>query len=119
MSSTCATQAAHGATCDPTDFLQPCIDIRDYCDPTTTVCTRRIPIGGVCSPSAPCVPFATCDATTSICVALPRVDEACTIDANGFSNCLYDLQCMNGMTACAKGAIGCTCAVPPPGMACQ
>jgi hypothetical protein len=93
---TCLTPAARNATCDPTTILG-CIDERDYCDAGTKVCTPDVTTGTACggASGALCVGYDQCDQTSMKCVALATSGQACTVDSNGFSNCIGSLQCTN------------------------
>jgi len=94
--STCYTPAARKATCDPTQFLFACADYRDYCDATTKTCTQNVAQGVACQGSngAQCVGFDEC--VNAFCAARPSVQQACTVDSTGFSDCLATLACTNG-----------------------
>jgi hypothetical protein len=83
-----------------------CDDIRDYCDPVTSICTARIPVGGACDPNTPtfCIGYAWCDGTT--CVALPGPGATC--DANN-DRCLASLTCDANLQ----------CTLPPAGGSCR
>ena len=106
-SPTCIAPAAEGATCDPM-LLLPCADNRDYCDETTKKCTLRLAIGGACEGAngALCVGYATC--TSMTCAARVTAGGACTLDMQGFSNCLGDLDCKTN-----------ACTLPPAEAACR
>lgn len=98
---TCKKPAASKATCSRMDLI-PCADSRDYCDATSSTCTRRIAVGGTCSGTLPCVGYASC--INGACVADIPLGGACTGDG---ADCAGDLDCISG-----------TCQVPPAGMVC-
>lgn len=99
----CTTAAASGAMCNK-DELLPCTDARDYCDPTSMKCTRKVAVGGACPTDVDCVGFATC--VNAVCVAKPSVGDTC-VDGQDPA-CLGTLSCVGG-----------TCTAPAPGTACM
>jgi hypothetical protein len=100
----CVTPAASKAACSPNDQV-PCVDNRDYCDPTTKTCTARVAVGTKCDDmtGAQCVGYAAC--FNSACVAYPGAGAACNADTG--IGCLGELACTSG-----------TCQAPPPAMDC-
>jgi hypothetical protein len=105
---TCKTLPAEGAQCDDTQLFA-CDDLRDYCDPTTTVCTHRAGVGDTCGGTSgvQCVGFATCDPSTSKCVARPGLGDTC--DESTGLDCIGELSCVN--LTCVAPAAGMTCAL--------
>jgi hypothetical protein len=101
----CATPAASGATCVAADLI-PCTDTRDYCDATSTTCTRSVGVDAACSDTIACIGFASCSATTMKCVANPSAGQAC--DAANGPDCLGTLDCTNAV-----------CTAPAPGTNCE
>ncbi len=95
---TCFQPPAEGETCDPSVFLDACASSADYCDPTTTKCTKRGKPGDACNVeiSESCLEYAYCDAGK--CKAQPVQGELCA-QSSGGPTCLGDLVCIN--TACA------------------
>lgn len=104
---TCKTPAAHGATCDTNDLVA-CVDDHDFCDPVAKKCSAQLAVGMTCDPAAsgPCVGYATCDATSKICVAFKKAGEACT---SGGVSCLNDLQCPTAGGTCALSTAAMAC----------
>ena len=101
----CADAAASGGACDTTgDTL--CADARQYCDPTTLVCTNDALVGAACSDTVPCVAEANCNTATGKCEAVPTVGQACS--TIGGTDCLGDLQCVSNV-----------CTLPGPGPVCM
>ena len=103
MGGTCVTPAGSNQACDPGGLIA-CGDLRDYCDPASMKCTRRVDVGGACPTGVRCVGFATC--VNAVCLADPKLGEACVVD--GAQDCLGSLSCING-----------TCQLPPASMVCQ
>jgi hypothetical protein len=99
---TCGVYPTTGQPCAQ-ETLTVCGDLRDFCDPTTDVCTRRIAVDGTCSVELEnCVLFADCVAGT--CVRKPGVTESCATQ-----DCLGDLNCNDASTceqASDEGACG-------------
>jgi hypothetical protein len=86
-SGTCKSPVAEGGACDPSLGSLGCDDGNDRCDPTTMVCTRRLPPRSACDPTnSGCVSYAACDATTSTCVERPLVGASC--DPTNGPSCL-------------------------------
>ena len=99
----CAAPAASGEACVVADLL-PCSDSRDYCDPASNTCTRRVGVDQACSDTILCLGFATC--TAAKCVADPGAGAAC--DAANGPDCLGTLSCENAV-----------CTAPAPGVNCE
>ena len=94
---TCQPPAATGAACNATVTYGSCDDVRDYCDATTSKCTRRGGVGAACDvTTANCLGYATCLGGT--CVAMSTERGACNT-ADG-PNCLGDLECSTTTSTC-------------------
>lgn len=100
---TCKRPAASGTACDLEDLL-PCVDNRDFCDPTSLTCVRGVAPGATCGMGVACVPYASC--IDNACVADIARGGACVVEQG--ADCAGDLECISG-----------TCELPPPGMVCS
>ena len=102
---TCAPLGSRGAACNP-GLSTSCDDARDYCEPTTLVCTARHELGSACSVDVlSCRKDAFCDPTAHVCAAQLTAGQPC--GGSLIVPCLGDLQCESG-----------SCALPPPAASC-
>lgn len=99
---TCRTPPQEGEACDPAAAV--CARLDDYCDPLTSTCRVKEPVGGDCAGGRRCVDYAWCD-PDGICAVYPGPGQAC--DTAAPQPCL-------GALACAAGV----CAAPAPGDPC-
>jgi len=96
VTGTCELYGTTGARCNPDVFS--CEDARDYCDPATLTCTRRLGVGATCDPEQQnCLFLAWCVGTT--CVARSAVGGACT--PTDPPACLVGLECATQTNTCA------------------
>jgi len=86
-SNTCFKQAPQGGMCNPSINARVCSNIGEYCDATTSVCTKLPGKGEPCvADSNQCARWAVCDGTT--CQTQPQAGEPCPANS-----CLGDLSC--------------------------
>jgi hypothetical protein len=112
LAGTCVKFPAEGEACDPRG-LPLCPGV-DFCDPATSRCTPRIPVGGACPLHFGCVNYARCDPSTDTCVPLAFAGGSCA--GVGDVACFQDIYC----TMCST--LICTpsgCALPPPWVPCH
>ena len=95
---------APGAACFP-GANYGCGRDDETCNATTSICTKRAPVGSACQSSSDCVGFAYCDVNAGTCKARPTVGQACDYATGTY--CLGDLSCSNGV--CATPAVGTAC----------
>jgi len=93
-SGTCVLPAPSGAACDPTEALG-CARSDEYCEITTSVCTKSHPPGAACTSDDMCVEYAFCQ--NGACVA-PTAGAACDYAAG--AKCMDGLACTGGV--CTK-----------------
>lgn len=97
----CVALPTTGGTCDTSVFggRLSCLELTDFCDRDSSICTEKILPGGACSllNFNSCVSYAECVGGT--CVASPGLGDSCVID--GPIDCLGDLECVDN--TCALG----------------
>jgi hypothetical protein len=103
VSTTCRVPAVDGYPCNPALGGMDCEDYVGGCNPTTSLCTGRLPIGAACDPSHNfCVGYAFCDGATSLCVPMGSVGEGC----GATRPCLYGLSCDATTSICTVAPSG-------------
>lgn len=105
---TCQAPVAEGAACNPDLNGLDCDDLRDRCD-SSGHCSPRLAVGAACSTAQnACVGWATCDATTSTCVPLPRAGDSCVPPALGPA-CLGGVACDPTTSVCTLTPVDGSC----------
>lgn len=89
---TCVAVGGDGAQCDP-GAIASCAGIDRWCDPSSSTCVARKPIGAVCGGDGECIEAGAC--VLGACQVRPRPGEACGAAATG-GGCLGDLPCAGG-----------------------
>ncbi len=102
---TCKAPAASGAACLTTDLL-PCVDDRQYCDPTMMKCLQKVAVGGACPANVLCEDLATC--VSAVCVANPGLGATCDGTTSGAPLCLGNLSCTNSKCTAPASGPACT-----------
>jgi hypothetical protein len=87
-----------------TDLL-PCVDDRQYCDPTMMKCLPKVAVGGACPANVLCEDLATCE--NAVCVANPGLGAACGTTTTDPS-CLGNLSCTNAVCTAPASGPACT-----------